>query len=57
MFSILEIIGLEPFAGVSLIYGENTCDLEWMYYQTVLIYLFIYLFIDFIQRRFKNKNT
>ena len=45
MFSILEIIGLEPFAGISLIYGENTCDLEWMYYQTVLIYLFIYLFI------------
>ena len=36
LFSIFEIIALEPVAGISLLYDENTCDRQSPFFQTVL---------------------
>ena len=36
MFPFLEILAFEPVAGISLSYGENTCDLYSTFYQAVL---------------------
>ena len=38
MYSIFEIMAFEPVAAISPTYDENTCDLQWTCYQTVLTF-------------------